>query len=322
MEVSVFEMPLEQLYQYEGRNEKPSDFDEYWDRAIAEMEALGTDCQRIPATLKLPGVECFEMYFTGVGGARIHCRFARPAHREGKLPAVCVFHGYSGNCGDFWQLLPWVAAGFAAASMSCRGQGGLSEDVIPVKGNTLHGHIIRGLDDPDPDKLYYRNVFLDAAQLARIVMAMDEVDETRVGAYGGSQGGGLTLACAALTPKLNRAAPKCPFLCDYRRVWEMDLDVDAYAELKEYFRHFDPQHRRERAIFEKLGYIDNQHLASRIRAEVKMFTGLMDTTCPPSSQFAAYNKIPGRKSVEIYPDFAHEVYPGEMDLTLAFMAGM
>ena len=318
----VFEKPLKELYQYEGRNEKPADFDEYWDRAVAEMEALGTDCQLTPAALKLPGVECFEMYFTGVGGARIHCRYARPARREGKLPAVCIFHGYSGSCGEFAQLLPWVAAGFAAASMDCRGQGGVSEDIIPVKGNTFHGHIIRGLDDPDPDKLYFRNVFLDTAQLARIVMAMDEVDETRVGALGGSQGGGLTLACAALTPNLNRAAPRCPFLCDYRRIWEMDLDVNSYVELKEYFRHTDPHHERETEFFTKLGYIDNKNLAPRIRAEVKMFTGLMDMICPPSSQFAAYNGIPGKKSVELYPDFGQEDYPDQYDISLAFMAGM
>ena len=53
-----------------------------------------------------------------------------------------------------------------------------------------------------------------------------------------------------------------------------------------------------------------------------MFTGLMDTICPPSSQFAAYNKIPGRKSVEIYPDFFHEDYPDQYDIALEFMAGM
>ena len=56
----------------------------------------------------------------------------------------------------------------------------------------------------------------------------------RVGAYGGSQGGGLTLACAALTPNLNRAAPVYPFLCDYQRVWEMDLDKDAYQDARLY----------------------------------------------------------------------------------------
>ena len=218
-------------------------------------------------------------------------------------------------------MLRFVAAGFAVASMSCRGQGGLSEDPASVKGNTLHGHIIRGLADPDPDKLYYRNVFLDTAQLARIVMAMPEVDASRVCATGGSQGGGLTLACAALTPNLFRAVPRCPFLCDYRRVWEMDLDVDAYAELREYFRHSDPRHEREAEIFTKLGYIDNQFLAPRIQAEILMFTGLMDPICPPSTQFAAYNRITSPKRVLLYPDFFHEDYPDQDDITLAFFSG-
>ena len=110
----------------------------------------------------------------------------------------------------------------------------------------------------------------------------------------------------ALEPRIKRAAPMFPFLCDYKRVWEMDLAKDAYDELKMYFRHFDPQHKREDEIFTKLGYIDNQHLAPRIRGEVLMAVGLMDTICPPSSQFAAYNKITAKKSLAIYPDFGHE----------------
>ncbi|MBR0464750.1 MAG: acetylxylan esterase [Clostridia bacterium] len=318
----IVDMPLEELKTYLGRNECPQDLDAYWDRAIREMEALGTECELVRADFQLPGIECFEIYFTGVGGARIHGRFVRPKSHSGKLPAMCLFHGYSGSCGNFSALLPWASAGFAAASMSCRGQGGLSEDIVPVRGNTLNGHIIRGLDDPDPDRLYFRNVFLDAAQLPRILAAMPEIDETRIGATGGSQGGGLTLACAALTPTLNRAAPFMPFLCDYRRVWEMDLSVAAYAELREFFRHSDPRHERETAVFTKLGYIDNHNLAHRIRAEVKMFTGLMDTICPPSTQFAAFNRITSPKSMVIYPDFGHEYYPDADDICMQFMLKM
>lgn len=36
----VLDMPLEKLYQFEGRNECPADIDAYWDRAVAGMEAL------------------------------------------------------------------------------------------------------------------------------------------------------------------------------------------------------------------------------------------------------------------------------------------
>jgi cephalosporin-C deacetylase len=181
--------------------------------------------------------------------------------------------------------------------MDCRGQGGLSEDVGGVKGNTLNGHIIRGLNE-HPDNLLFRHVYLDAAQLAGIAMEMPEVDPTRVAAIGISQGGGLTLACGALEPRIAKLVPVYPFLSDYRRVWEMDLAKDAYDELRVYFRKFDPQHKNEGEIFEKLGYIDIQHLTPRIKGEVMMATGLMDTICPPSTQFAAYNKITSSKRVE------------------------
>lgn len=318
----LVDMPLDKLYTYQGKNPCPADIDEYWDRAIAEMEALGTDYELIPAEFQVPGVECYHMYFTGVGGARVYAKFLRPTVRKGRLPAVLHYHGYSGDGGSFSSKLSYLAAGFIVASLDCRGQGGKSEDVGGVKGNTLHGHIIRGLDDPDPDKLLYRSIYMDVAQMARIVMAMDEVDEARVGATGGSQGGGLTMACAALTPTLNRAAPLVPFLCDYQRVWEMDLAKGAYQELNDYFRRFDPLHRRETEVFTKLGYIDNQNIAHRTRAEVKMFTGLMDTTCPPSTQFAAYNKLTCKKDVVVYPDFGHEGLPESDDMCLQFMLEM
>jgi cephalosporin-C deacetylase len=185
----------------------------------------------------------------------------------------------------------------------------------------MRGQIIRGLDDP-PQKLLFRQIFLDTAQLANIVMQMPEVDSQRVGATGASQGGGLTLACAALEPRIKRAAPVYPFLCDYQRVWEMDLAVDAYEELRIYFRRFDPRHEREQEIFTKLGYIDCQHLAPRIRAEVLMGVGLMDQMCPPSSQFAAYNKITAKKDMAIYPDYAHEWLPDLSDRIFEFMTGL
>ena len=314
----LFDKPLSELAGYTGTNPCPPDLDEYWDRAVAEMEKLGTGYEKTPASLRVPGTDLYDIAFTGVHGSRIRGRLAVP-RRDLPCPAVLRFHGYSGSCDSFSDLLRFAACGFVAASISCRGQGGLSEDLESVRGNTLHGHIIRGLDDPDPDKLYFRQVFLDTAQLARIVMAMPEVDPSRVAATGGSQGGGLTLACAALTPNLNRCAPVMPFLSDYRRVWEMEMDIDAYAEIREYFRHSDPRHEREEEVFEKLGYIDVHNLAHRIRCEVLMLTGLSDHICPPSTQFAAYNRIASPKRMVTYPDFGHENYPDADDLILSFL---
>lgn len=317
----LVDMPLAKLKEYQGINPRPADFDQYWDSAIAEMKAVDAKVELRPAPFKTIAADCFDLFFTGVRGARIHAKLAKPKKVSGKVPGIVSFHGYTGNSGDWNGLLNQSARGFVVAALDCRGQGGLSEDVGGIKGNTHHGHIIRGLDD-SPDKLLFRDIFLDCAQLAGIVMNLPEVEPTRVGAQGGSQGGALTLACAALEPRIKRAAPTFPFLCDYRRVWEMDLAKDAYAELKTFFRHFDPQHEREDEIFTRLGYIDCQHLAPRIRAEVLMGVGLMDTICPPSSQFAAYNKITSKKQLSIFPDFGHEGLPGFNDQVYAFMEGL
>lgn len=314
----IIDMPLAQLQAYTGTNPRPADFDEYWDRALEEMRGTDPQIELVPSAFQTPAAECYDLYFTGVRGARIHVKYARPRGIQEPHPAVVQFHGYTGNAGDWSERLAYISLGFSVFAMDCRGQGGRSEDSGGVKGNTHHGHIIRGLDDEEPDNLLFRHIFLDTAQLAGIAMNMPEVDENRVYATGGSQGGALTIACASLEPRIRKAAAVYPFLSDYRRVWEMDLARDAYAELRTYFRFFDPQHERENEVFTRLGYIDIQHLAGRIKGDVVMGVGLMDTVCPPSTQFAAYNKITSAKRLEIYPDFGHEGLPGLSDKFIQF----
>jgi cephalosporin-C deacetylase len=317
----TFDLPLHELKTYQGTNPRPADFDAFWDRGLAEMRGLDPKLEHRPAQFQTPFAECLDMFFTGVGGARVHAKLLRPKKAAKKHPAVLMFHGYSGSAGDWSDKLGYAAMGYTVAALDCRGQGGQSEDVGGAVGNTLHGHIIRGLDDV-PEKMLLRLIYLDCAQMAKIVMEMDDVDPARVGATGGSQGGGLTLACIGLEPRIKLAAPVFPFLSDYQRVWKIDQDRDAYQELKDYFRRFDPRHEREEEVFTKLGYVDVQHLAKRIRSEVLLAVGLRDTICPPSTQFAAYNKITSKKSMVLYPDFGHEGLPDLNDIIFQFLAGL
>jgi cephalosporin-C deacetylase len=317
----LIDLPLEELERYQGKNPRPEDFDAYWGRALEELERVDPKVELVPAAFQTPFAECFHLYFTGVRGARLHAKYLRPRQRRGKGPALLEFHGYTANSGDFASKLGWVGGGFAVAALDVRGQGGLSEDTGSVRGTTQQGHIVRGLSD-EPDNLLFRQVFLDTALLARVVLGFDEVDPHRLGAHGASQGGALTLACAALEPRVRKAAPVYPFLSDYRRVWEMDLAKDAYAELRYFFRQHDPTHERVEEWFRRLGYIDVQHLAPRIRGEVLMAIGLMDPVCPPSTQFAAYNKIQSKKGHVIFPDFGHEHLPGWADREWQFFSSL
>jgi cephalosporin-C deacetylase len=321
----TFDLPIEELETYQGRNPRPQDFDAFWEKSLSEMHALDGQVELVPADFQASNAECFHLNFTGMGGARVHAKLLRPVQVADPQPALLLFHGYTGDSGDWYDKLGYVAEGFTVAALDCRGQAGLSNDNSDVVGNTLHGHIIRGLEDAlmgSPERMLFRQVFLDTAQLARIVMEMPGVDANRIGAMGGSQGGALTIACAALEPRIRRAVPMFPFLSDYKRVWEMDEAKDAYLELQEYFRHSDPMHKNEEKVFEKLGYIDIQFLAPRIQARVLWGIGLMDTVCPPSSQFAAFNKVCSPKEMAIYPDFGHETLPGFNDQAFRFLKGL
>ena len=124
----------------------------------------------------------------------------RAAGKPHAPPGALRFHGTRARIKAFMSLHIRIL-GFNVLYMDCRGQGGRSEDLGEVKGTTYKGLIIRGLEE-GPDKLYYKRVYLDTVRCARIMMSMDGVDKNRVGVMGGSQGGALTLACAALEPRI------------------------------------------------------------------------------------------------------------------------
>ena len=310
-------MPIAELESYTGTNPCPADHAAYWDRALAEMNALDPATRIEPASFETPFADCFDLTYTGVGGARIHAKLLVPKTIPEPAPAVLHFHGYSCRAADWTGLLMFAAAGFVTAAIDVRGQGGESTDPGGHRGWTLRGQFVRGLEDHE-DRLFFRDVYLDCAQLAKIVGGLDSVYSRRLATWGASQGGALSLACAALAP-IRRCVTLYPFLSDFQRVWDMDLCRSAYDELREFFRWRDPNHERHDHWFHQLGYIDVQHLAPRIEADVLMGTGLADAVCPPSTQYAAYNRITSDKRQVLFHDYGHENLNGFDDTAYAYL---
>lgn len=317
----LVDMSVDRLFKYEGSSPCPKDIDEYWDTALEEMNSVQHNAEFIKKDFPSKAADMFDLYYTGTKNARIYAKVAIPKNIKEKMPAILMFHGLSGSSCEWNGLLSYASQGYVVAFMDTRGQGGLSQDVGSVVGTTYTTPFTRGLDG-DKHGLLMRDVFLDTALLAKIIMGLDCVDENRVGATGGSQGGALCVACACLVPQIKKCAAKFPYLSDYKRVYEMDLNKGAYEGLKYYFRNFDPTHKRVDEIYEKLGYIDIQNIAKRMKAELLMFTGLMDTTCPPSTQFAMYNKVKSKKNVVFYPEYGHEGLKGSDDLIFEFFSDL
>lgn len=317
----VLDLPLEELRTYLGSSPCPSDFDAYWLQALSELDTVPPQWTLEPdAEFSAPGVECLHLSFDSVGGVRVHCKLTCPPgafHRNDlALPAVLYFHGYQCDCGEWTTQFPYSMSGFCYVAMDVRGQSGLTPDLSVIqRGPTFGGLVIRGIELEDPQHLLFRHVFLDTVQLVRVMTDLPFIDASRLGAMGFSQGGGLALACAALSGGIKRVVAGMPFLCDYKRSWDMDVHTHAYEELQWYFKYNDPLHEHEERFWNRLGYIDVQNLVGRITCPVTMFTALQDATCLPSTQFAAYNKIKSEKRMLVYPEWKHEMLPLSGDIS-------
>jgi len=119
---------------------------------------------------------------------------------------------------------------------------------------------------------------------------------------GGSQGGGITLAVGGLEPNLAAVMRDVPFLCHFRRASEI-ADTAPYSEISQYCKI----HRDQiDVVFNTLSYFDCMNFAARANAPSIFSAGLMDTICPPSTVFAAYNHYAGKKEIKVWSYNKHD----------------
>jgi len=293
------DMPLEQLRQYKPSLYREEDFDAYWEKTLAESARQPLNAELIPYALPTKGVQCYAVRFDGYKGGRLAGWYLRPDGRD-KYPGVCFYHGYSGRAPRPMDLLPYAAQGMCVLSMDCRGQMGQSQDTVPADGH-YSGWMTQGIRDPE--QYYYRYVFTDAVRALELLARREEVDEHRLAVTGISQGGGITLAVAALSDRPILALANVPFLCDYRRAAELS-PVLPYLEITSFLKQY-PHHYGD--VFRTLSYCDNLNLAPWIKCRTVVSNCLWDDVCPPSTIFGVYNHITAEKQMEIYPYHRHEV---------------
>jgi cephalosporin-C deacetylase len=294
------DMPLDQLRQYKPSLYREEDFDFFWSDTIKEVLKQPLHAELIPYDFPAKNLDCFAVRFEGFGGGRIAGWYLRPTQR-GKFPGVCMYHGYSGRGARPMDMISLASQGICVLSMDCRGQNGQSQDTAVVPEGQHSGWMTKGIRDPKT--YYYRYVYADAVRALELLAGRDEVDETRLAITGGSQGGGITLAVAALSDKPLLALPDIPFLCDFRRGVAI-CGNGPYPEIPNFLKSFP--HLYEQA-FRTLSYCDCLNLAPKIRCRTTISVGLWDDVCPPSTIYGTYHHMTCEKSIEPYPFHKHEV---------------
>ena len=309
------------LCDYHGLTPMPEDFDEFWAERMAEADAVPLTWEITPSEIPAyDSCEYLDLWFVGIRGERVYAKYLRP-RSDAPVPLVLQFHGYPGASRSWFEQSSFAGMGCALIAMDNPGQGGKSQDVGGFLGTTVSGHLIAGLDG-EPRDLYYVRLYQDVRILCRIVRQLEGIDLSRVYVNGASQGGGMGIACCALNPELvSRACILYPFLSDYRKVYELGLDVVAYDGIRYYSRWFDPDGTREDEWFGKLAYVETNHFAHLVRCPVLYGTGLLDTVVPPETQCATYNELACPKERHLYPGFGHEEIQDFDDLIIDYLDG-
>lgn len=310
--MAFYDLPREKLVRYKPERREEKDFDSFWASTLEDAASRPLDARFNPVK-GLEAMEVFDASFTGYGGQRVAAwlvlpaaalRPSLPACRGGKLPCVVEYLGYGGGRSFPWDHLFWAAAGYAHFTMDNRGQGstwspGDTPDEGP-SGPAFPGCMTRGIESPET--YYYRRIIADAVRAIEAAASHPAVDPERIAVAGGSQGGGLSIAVAALSKSVRFLMPEVPFLCHYRRAVEI-TDGDPYGEIRRYLgTHRDDEEKS----FRTLSYFDGLNFASRTGIPALYSVGLMDNTCPPSTVYAAYNWHAGPKEIRVYPFNDHE----------------
>jgi cephalosporin-C deacetylase len=312
----MFDLPPERLRRHVTALTEPSDLSSFWAATLAE-NSHATDAVFQPATSILTAIETLDVSFSGYHGNEIRGWLHLPANRpDGELPCVVEYLGYGGGRGYPHQHVLWAAAGFAHFVMDTRGQGsawstGHTPD--PNTGdNAYPGFLTRGI--LSRDEYYYRRLYVDAVLAVDAARSHPSVDPEKVAVAGISQGGGLAVAVAALRNDVAAALPEVLFLSDMRRATEL-VDTSPYNEVSHYLK----VHReRIEEVFQTLAYFDVALLAERAIAPALFSVGMMDTICPPSTVFAAYNAYRGPKQIA---EYAYNEHDGGGELHEVFKVG-
>lgn len=306
------------LENYLGMDEVPSDFDTFWDNQLKMIQS----CE-LKYTLnqthfsKFENVEYYDLYFESFDGAKIYAKYIKP-NTASKVPLMFYFHGYPGANRNWFEKSAFAALGYAVLAMDFRGQGGKSQDKGNVKGTTVAGHIVTGLDD-DIENILYRKNILDMCMLVRIGKQLEGIDTTELVSNGGSQGGAFAISCAALNPDITKCITLYPFLSDFRKVYELDLDVIAYEGVRYYTRWFNQTGEKDDYVFKRLSYFDTKNFAHRVKAKTLFGASVIDTVCPIETQYSVYNRLNCEKKMIAYKKYEHENIPHFNEAMVQFL---
>lgn len=273
----------------------PEDFKKYWEDARQQLDTVAPNFKLKPTPqYSTAKTDVFEVEMRSLGNVRVRGYYTHPKGKK-NLPAMLHVQGYSSVMEPF----DIDNGQFAQFFLNIRGHGNSRDDVNPG----FPGYLLTGINEPE--KYIYRGAFMDCVRAVDFLASRPEIDSNRLVVEGGSQGGALSIATAALDSRIKFCMPDVPFLSDFRNYFNI-----ARWPADEFKLYSVTHLRKIDTILRTLDYIDIKNLAPSVSCPVFMGVGLFDDVCPGAINFAAFNNLSSTdKSFKLYPDSGHALPP-------------
>jgi cephalosporin-C deacetylase len=276
---------------------RPDDFDRFWSGVMDELARLppGASLQHVPER-STDAVDVYDLRYTSLDNLRIAGWYCVPTAdwASPPFPGLILSPGYISE-----PVIPKSLAKQGYAVLSCCPRGKLRSNTSFNPG--YPGLLVRDL--VDRNTYGYRGFYADACRAMDFLLDRPEVDGSRIGVHGGSQGGALSLVLAALRPgSVACCAVGAPFLCGIWAATRLTRSY-PYEEINEFVRaHPDLAAQVEDTV----AYFDVINFAPMIRCPTLVHIGLADDVCPPETGRALYLALSCPKQLLAMEDCAHD----------------
>lgn len=288
---------------------EPADFDEFWNKAKEELGKVPVKAELVPVEVKnekiKDKVKCFDVKVACAGSMPVSGYLAMPADAKPRsCPALVSYHGAGVRSSN--MPLHYAVDGFIAFDVNAHGieNGKPAEFYEQLRNGGLKGYSHR--DSDKLGRIYFHDMYLRVIRALEYVKSLPEWDGRILVAVGTSQGGGQALVAAGIDPQVSCCVAYVPALCHHTGVLEnITSGWPRFIAMK------DGRAVNEDVV-KTVPYYDAAIFAKRIKnAACLLSTGFVDTTCPPTSVYVAYNNIPSQDKRIINTPGANHSVPRE-----------
>lgn len=281
----------------------PDDFDAFWAAQKAKLAAVPMKPVLTPMKSPDPKIECFDVQIPCVGPRPVSGYFGRPVGAAPKsLPAILHVHGAGVRSSNLGAALGGARMKFLSLDINAHGipNGKPDQFYKDLNNGELKGYSSAGRDDRE--KCYFLGMFLRLTRAMEFLTSQPEWDGKVLMVEGGSQGGGQSIAAAGLDPRVTFIAAGVPAICDHSG--KAIKRINGWPKLVP-----DKDGKPDPKSLQAARYFDAMNFAARAKAEAIISVGFIDGTCPPTSVYAAYNNLQGKKQMVIEPLMGHASSP-------------